>query len=65
MKRLILTESDLATIENGLLEAECACRADAEMYPALREASLESAEKYGALAELIAEADQIRVERIP
>lgn len=65
MIRLTLTESDLQTIENALLNAERECREDAEAYPALAKASLESAAKYGRLAELIAEADQIKVERIP
>lgn len=65
MNRLILTESDLATIENALLSAAKQCREDAEAYPALAAASTESADQYEALAEKIAEADRITVERIP
>jgi len=65
MNRLILTEGDLSTIENALLNAANQCRQDAEQFPALRAASLESAEKYELLQEKMAEADKIIVERIP
>jgi hypothetical protein len=65
MNRLTLTESDLATIENALLNAAKQCREDAEAFPVLAAASTESADKYEALAEKIAEADRITVERLP
>lgn len=65
MNRLILTEGDLQTIENALLNAANQCRLDAEQFPALRAASLESAAKYEALQERLAEADRITVERYP
>jgi len=65
MNHLILTEGDLATIENALLNAANQCRQDADEFPALREASLESAAQYDALQERLAEADRITVERTP
>jgi hypothetical protein len=65
MNRLILTENDLATLVNALHEAAGQCRLDAEQFPALRKASLESAEQYELLEEKLAEADSIIVERSP
>lgn len=65
MNHLILTEGDLATLDNALLEAARQCREDAERYPALAKASLESADSYELLQEKLAEADRITVERTP
>lgn len=65
MNHIILTESDLATIDNALLEAAYKCRWDAERFPALRAESLEAAEQYDLLQEKLAEADTIIVKRSP